>query len=285
MTADASPLQRLHEHASAWNVHLEESFETATSLIAFGRRDAQPVVLKIVKRRNDDEWNVGAVLDAFDGAGVVRVPEHVEGAALMERITPANPLVHLSLNGRDEEATEIIASVIERMSPRMPRISVPTAQDWARGFGRHQTSGSGQLSRSLVSRAQHVYESLCVSQRDPRLCHGDLQHYNILNDERRGWLAIDPKGVIAEREYEIGAALRNPVEQPALFTDRSTLERRVDHFASRLRLDRKRILEWAFAQAVLSAIWEVEDGGNVDENHPGLMLARVAEELITVHER
>jgi streptomycin 6-kinase len=50
-------------------------------------------------------------------------------------------------------------------------------------------------------------------------------------------------------------------------------------------LDRKRILEWAFAQAVLSAIWEVEDGGNVDENHPGLMLARVADELITGHER
>jgi streptomycin 6-kinase len=44
-----------------------------------------------------------------------------------------------------------------------------------------------------------------------RLLHGDLQHYNVLLDRKRGWLAIDPKGVVAEGEFELGAALRNPI--------------------------------------------------------------------------
>lgn len=45
----------------------------------------------------------------------------------------------------------------------------------------------------------------------------DLQHYNVLFDDARGWLAIDPKGVVGEVEYEIGAILRNPIERPDLF--------------------------------------------------------------------
>ena len=28
------------------------------------------------------------------------------------------------------------------------------------------------------------------------LLHGDLHHWNILSDADRGWMAIDPKGVI-----------------------------------------------------------------------------------------
>ncbi len=38
---------------------------------------------------------------------------------------------------------------------------------------------------------------------------GDLHHENILAAERAPWLAIDPKGVIGEPAYEMGALLRN----------------------------------------------------------------------------
>ena len=61
-----------------------------------------------------------------------------------------------------------------------------------------------------VERAQRLYVGLCASQTSTRLLHGDLHHYNILRDGDRGWVAIDPKGVVGEVEYEIGAALRNP---------------------------------------------------------------------------
>jgi len=55
-----------------------------------------------------------------------------------------------------------------------------------------------------------VYFRLCKPPIQDRLLHGDLHHDNVLFDSRRGGLAIDPKGVIGELKYEIGAALETP---------------------------------------------------------------------------
>jgi streptomycin 6-kinase len=45
-----------------------------------------------------------------------------------------------------------------------------------------------------------------------------LHHYNVLFDiESAVWVAIDPKGVVGELEYEVGAIIRNPVENPGLY--------------------------------------------------------------------
>lgn len=77
----------------------------------------------------------------------------------------------------------------------------------------------------------------------------------------RGWLAIDPKGVIGEPAYEVGALLRNPI--PRIFDqpDRPTvLRRRARLLADALGFDAGRVLRWAAVQAVLSAWWDVEDG-------------------------
>ena len=92
------------------------------------------------------------------------------------------------------------------------------------------------------------------------MLHGDLHHDNIVFDEQRGWLAIDPKGLLGEREYEFGAMLRNPTAKPELFTDASVIHSRVDIISECLVLNKGRILAWAFAQGVLSAIWSIEDG-------------------------
>src|SRR5438105_1948740 len=81
-----------------------------------------------------------------------------------------------------------------------------------------------EIPADLVAEGEEVYSRLCASQVHPTLLHGDLQHYNVLFDARRGWLAIDPKGVVSEVEYEIGAFLRNPFEQPELFLSRPSIE-------------------------------------------------------------
>ena len=125
-----------------------------------------------------------------------------------------------------------------------------------------------------------MFENLCASERRPRLLHGDLQHYNVLFDSERGWLAIDPKGVAGEIEYEIGAFVRNPVAQPELFISRSTVERRLKQLTNRLSLNYERALAWAFAQAVLSAIWSIEDGFAVDATNPALRLAESIRPMI-----
>ena len=67
---------------------VEETLETRSSVIAFGARDNQAVVLKVIKQMGD-EWYSGEILKALDGNGVVRVHEQTPGAVLMERLRRA----------------------------------------------------------------------------------------------------------------------------------------------------------------------------------------------------
>jgi streptomycin 6-kinase len=260
-----------------WGVVVQDILETQSSFIVFGERGNQPVVLKVT-RQPGDEWRCGEVLASFDGRGAARVYEYIEGAVMLERLNPGTSLASIALEGRDDEATEILADVIGRMShsPELSRERLKafvSAEDWGKGFQRYLASGDTQIPRSLVEQGQRLYFDLCVSQRDVRLLHGDLQHYNVLLDSDRGWLAIDPKGVIGEIEYEIGAGLRNPYEKPDLFVSPETVERRLRCFEAKLKLNAERALAWGYAQAVLSAIWSIEDGFAVDAGNPSLRLA------------
>lgn len=116
-----------------------------------------------------------------------------------------------------------------------------------------------------------------------QLLHGDLHHYNVLFDSDRHWLAIDPKGVLGELEYEVGAALRNPCETPELFASPATIETRIARFEAELKLNPDRMLAWGFAQAVLSAIWTVEDGSAIDSENPGIRLAKATRPMLRSH--
>jgi streptomycin 6-kinase len=276
---DTNAFDRGAELARRWRVSVGDQFETASSVVTYGRREDQGVVLKVIKRRGD-EWHSGEVLSAFGGRGVVRVLEHVEGAMLLERLDPGTSLADVAFNGRDDEATAIVANVIRSMSPDRAPATCPTVGDWGRGFAGYLASGDTQLPRDLVRRAARVYEDLCGSQRDARLLHGDLQHYNVLRDRERGWVAIDPKGVVGELEYELGAALRNPTERPDLFTNPTTIEKRVSAMSAALSLDAGRVVSWAFAQAVLSVIWGVEDGYAIAADNAELRLASVLEPMV-----
>lgn len=274
-------LKRVKELAGHWRISVEESLETQSSYLVFGTRREQPVVLKVVRERGD-EWHSGKVLAAFDGDATVRVYEYTGGALLLERLRPGNALAQLSLEGRDEEATEILAGVIQRM--RVVRESLDafaTVENWGESFARYLSTGDEQIPRGLVERGCELYLKLCATQRVRRLLHGDLQHYNVLFDSQRGWIAIDPKGVIGELEYEVGASLRNPCERPELFASAAVIERRLRCYERVLKLDAGRALRWAFAQAVLSAVWSVEDGFEVDDGNPSLMLARCIEPLLS----
>jgi len=285
MTANeltGEPFDRVRHYAREWCLEVEDVFETETSAIALVSRADQPLVLKVVKQQ-DDEWYSGEVLEAFGGSGVARVYEHTGGAMLIERLRPGNSLVSLTREGKDEEATEMLAEVIQKMSAR--EISkvlehCATTEYLAKGFARYLATNDEQIPGRLVESAQQMYMDLCTSQRSTSLLHGDFHHYNVLFDAERGWLAIDPKGVVGELEYEIGAVLRNPQEQSQLFLSPSTIERRLNQFTKKLNLDRERTIRWAFAQAVLSAIWEIEDGANVDATNSSLRLAETIRPML-----
>jgi streptomycin 6-kinase len=240
------------------------------TLLAFGRRGPQPVVVKLTNDVNADR-----ALDAFGGAGVVRLLERVPGALLLERLVPGDPLSDLCRRGSDDEATAIIARTVTAMTPRSVPDGTPSACDLAPAFERYRASARQEVPADLARRAHDAWLGLCESGRDVRLLHGDLHHDNVRFDSTRGWIAIDPKGVVGEPAFEVGAALRNPIDMPGLFTDPGTIDRRVQRFARELRVDRRRVMGWAFAQAVLATIWLIEDDEPVDAEHPWLVLAGV----------
>jgi streptomycin 6-kinase len=273
-------MERVEERIRDWGLVVQDILETPGSVVAFGTRGNQPVVLKVL-RQPGDEWRSGEVLDAFGAKGMVRIYEYVDGAVLLERLNPGTSLAAMALGGRDEEATEVIAEVIQRMShPRESSKGFTTVEDWGKGFQYYLASGDTQIPSYLIEKGQHLYSKLCASQKEIRLLHGDLQHYNILFDCERGWIAIDPKGVVGELEYELGASLRNPYEKPELFACTEAVEQRLKRYERKLNLDSNRALEWGFAQAVLSAIWTVEDGYAVDAKNPSIMLANAIHPLL-----
>jgi len=203
-------------------------------------------------------------LRLYDGRGTVRLLEADDGlgAMLLERLKPGTLLSSLT---DDEQATSICAQVMRQLwRPPPPEHKFPTVAQWALGLEklRARFGGStGPFPAYLVERAETLFSELIGTMSAPVLLHGDLHHYNILAAARESWLAIDPKGVAGEAEYEVGAFMRNRV-LPGTSPER-LLARRLDQFADELGFDRERILGWSFAQAVLSAWWSYEDSGSI----------------------
>lgn len=264
---------RLERLTVAWRVTVDRIVETPTCLLAYGDCNRQPVIVKVVKTAGT-EWRAGELLRLFAGRGLVRVYEYMGGAMLLEQLRPGDLLIELPLRGDDDRATSTLAETIAAMSPSSCPEWVPTVADWGRSFPSYRDGRDATVPADLVASAERIFFDLCATQRRERLLHGDLHHENVLFDRARGWLAIDPKGVRGELEYEIGAALRNPCGRPDLFAHPDVIRRRADLFARTLSIDSARALRWAFAQAVLAAIWQIEDGRPIEPDNRWLAFAR-----------
>ncbi|MBI3242695.1 MAG: phosphotransferase [Chloroflexi bacterium] len=218
-------------------------------------------------------------LRLWDGRGIVQLldcdPD--QGIMLLERLQPGTPLVTVE---DDEEATRIFAQVARQLRIPAPAVhNFDTPQTWAEGLRRLRKrfdGDTGPLPAKIVETAESLFAELLGSQADPVLLHGDLHHWNILSATRLPWLALDPKGIVGEPCYEVGAWLRNPVGHLFNQPNPSRLfARRVAILAEELGFDRQRILGWGVAQAVLSAWWSIEDHGH------GWEEAMVCAELLT----
>jgi streptomycin 6-kinase len=226
------------------------------------RTGGEEIVLKLGVP-NPELTNEIAALQLYDGTGAAQLldADAEAGVLLMERLTPGAPLADVV---DDEVATEIAAGVMRRLWRRVPaEHSFPDVRRWAQAlYGLRERFGgvTGPLPPRLVDHAVHLHDELIASSAAPTVLHADLHHWNILTAERQPWLALDPKGVIGEPAYETGALLRNPMPGIARRPDaRHILDRRVDLLAERLGFDRQRLIGWGFAQAVLSAAWDIDE--------------------------
>lgn len=252
--------------AERWSLTVMPPFEPLSYnyVAPVVRADGTDTVLKVGVPNAELLTEVEA-LWLFDGHGIVRLLEADAdwGVLLLERLKPGTPLSSLS---DDKQATSVATQVMRQLWKPVPsEHPFPTVGKWATGLERmrERFGGTGPLPSRLVEAAERLFAELISSMAEPVLLHGDLHHQNVLAAERQPWLALDPKGVVGEPAYEVGALLRNPM--PQLLTEsqpRRLLGRRADQLAEELGFDRERLVGWGLAQAVLAAWWSYEDHGH-----------------------
>jgi streptomycin 6-kinase len=181
----------------------------------------------------------------------------------------------------DEEATHIAAELMRKIWRHMEAGSLlPNIQqqavglhkfillsNWFDGLKRYRAmydGGTGPLNAKLVERVERSVSDFLAENHQPVLMHGDFHHYNILSSER-GWLVIDPKGVLGPAGYEVGPLLINPWGELIHKSEVQKITmRRIDILHDHLGFERERILEWGLAHAVLSAWWGMEENTGWD---------------------
>ena len=231
-----------------------EPIMTITSRLLPVRRDGVPAMLKVA---TEAEESRGAdTMTWWDGDGAALVLAHEGDALLMERAEGSASLEKMALQGRDDEATQIMCQVAAKLhAPRMrphPSSLVPLPEWFA------ALESSAAQHGGILEQAAAMARHLLTEPRDIVVLHGDIHHGNILDFGSQGWLAIDPKGLLGERAFDFVNILRNPDDQVALAPGR--FSRQVTLVADTAGLDRMRLLQWTLAFTGLSAAWILDDG-------------------------
>jgi streptomycin 6-kinase len=123
----------------------------------------------------------------------------------------------------------------------------------------------GASKKSLYVEAAEIAERLLSDPIEVRPLHGDLHHDNIMHGPR-GWLAIDPKGVLGDPGFDAANMFYNPLDRDDLCLDPQRIAHMAQVFAATLRQSPPPILDHAIAYGCLSAAWHREDRNAVDEN-------------------
>jgi streptomycin 6-kinase len=165
-------------------------------------------------------------------------------------------LVTLVERGEDENATRIIAQVIQQLhsvTQNIPQDGLVLLERW---FGELFNKGAADRQagiESIFTRSAALAKRLFATQRDVRVLHGDIHHRNI-RQSGRGWLTFDPKGLVGERTYDCANTLCNPV-MPELVHNETRLLKNAAILADTLALDLSRVLAFTYAYACLNAGW------------------------------
>ena len=215
--------------ALEWGLELGEPFALSRHSFVAPAGDA---VFKLVPPEDDESAEEADALAVWDGNGAVRLLRHdrARRALLLERAWPGTDLADLA----EEDATAAATDLGSRLWTRGQSPGLSPFRSVHDHVPRWLANAA---NRELVPLAHEVYDQL--EKRNDTLVHGDFHHHNILRSER-GWLAIDPKPMLGEPEYDVASFLWNPLP----------CRLRTEHLETRLAaftaagLDEERIRMW-----------------------------------------
>lgn len=238
--------------------------ETATSWIFRVEQNGRNfAALKILKAHETEERRGSMLLNWYGGEGAATVFDMHGDTIFMEWLdggTLGDPV----RAGKDDEGTIAIATIVANL--HRPRTDIPDGLQPLRE--RFQILFDADVrswphtARDLYARASGIALKLFDRPSAQIPLHGDLHHDNILSSDR-GWLAIDPKGLIGDPAYEVANVFRNPYGALPLAANPRRIAALADAFSTRLGYNRKRLLGYAAAHSALSACWDIAAGNPI----------------------
>jgi streptomycin 6-kinase len=247
----------LIELANQWDLEISPPVDNLSfNYVAPARRDGQNLILKIGVPHPELTSEIAA-LQLYDGQSMVKIlaVDEANGAFLLEKLP--GPMLATLFPDRDIEATEVAAQVMERLwrpVPENKKAPFPHVADWLaclQNLRPKYNGDTGPFPEAMVAEVERLVPELLASSPGDVLLHGDLHHYNMMQTQGRDWCAIDPKGIIGEPAYDVGAFTHPDLD--------SIMTRRLAQFSDILGIDKQRLRDWALVANVLSCWWCVEE--------------------------
>jgi streptomycin 6-kinase len=216
--------------------------------------DGTPAVLKLMIPRPGDyaarEITVLRLVDG-DGCGRLLRADPARGALLLERLGRSLDQLGLPIGRRHE----ILSATARRIWRPAAGCGLPTGAEKGRWLIDFITETWTELGHPCSLRA--VDDALaCAARRieahdDERavLVHGDVHQWNVL-EAGTGFKLVDPDGLLAEAEYDLGVVMReDPVELMG-----GDPRARARWLAARCGLDATAIWEWGVVERVSTGL-------------------------------
>jgi streptomycin 6-kinase len=239
-----------------WSIAVGDAYTDSTEAFVAKAtcEDGTPAVLKLlVPRSGDAAENEITVLRLTRGGGCVRLlrDDRARGALLLERLGRSLYELGLPIGRRHE----ILCSTVARVWRPAPDCGLPTGAEKGRWLTDFVVSTWEEMNRPCSERAvDHAIACAArrvAAHRDERavLVHGDVHQWNALEAED-GFRLVDPDGLLAEPEYDLGIIMR---EDPLDVSDNDPHER-ARWLAARTGLDATGIWEWGVVERVSTGL-------------------------------
>jgi streptomycin 6-kinase len=277
--------EQLDHYLQAWDLSDPQPLaSTVTSNLYTVTSNGSRAVLKVLTPVGDEERMGALALRYFDGRGAVRLLRSDDDAQLLE-YAAGEDLTGMVRDGDDDGATAIIADVLNTLhsvSAPPPPAGLMSLDVRFRALFHKAAEDRREGVASIYVRAATIAEKL-LREADPAdvcVLHGDIHHENIRHKDGRGWLALDPKGLVGDRAFDTANVIRNPPEDDALVLNEARIVKTAGILGEKMNIDPARILNYVFVLNCLSACWLLNDGADPDKFRD-LRLAALVEPLTT----
>lgn len=238
-----------------WEFSLGEPYADSTEAFVARARlgDGTPAVLKVILPQGATARQEITALALDGGRGCATAFRHDadRGAVLLERLGPS--LVELDVPSKRRH--EILWQAASRMWRRVGETPLPSGADKAAFLAERVREGAAAQAGAISTRATEYALSCAESRRAAHdearsvLVHGDVHQWNALQAGDRFKL-VDPDGLVAEPEYDLGVIMReDPIE--LLAEGARTRSRRLAELSG---LDEQAIFEWGVVERVATGL-------------------------------